>query len=228
MRGVVLLVGLCACVPPVALPPMVPAFPNDADGMLGVSASVGGFYDTNLRNNLTENPDPNAYRDFTFLGDNTGGGLFWVTHKIKPGSPTEAGMLLFAGNPYLAGLGWMLRYTKPNARGNLILGAEGQLGLFWLSASVPVALRLRDEIWLYTSPTLTLSSTSPLKLPLGLSFRLGRRFSVTSEVCAGLNPFGEKTRFTFVLEPPEFLDQLVLHASDQVLLSGSTGIVYHF
>src|SRR5262245_58651000 len=109
MRGsLFLFLGLCACVPPAGIPPLVPTFPGDANGMLGISATAGGFYDTNLRNNITENPAPASFEDNTFLGNGAGGGLFWVTQKIKPNSPTEAGMLLFAGAPYSAGLGWML------------------------------------------------------------------------------------------------------------------------
>jgi hypothetical protein len=61
-------------------------------------------------------------------------------------------------------------------------GVEGELGYAWAAMSLPVALRLFDESWLYSAPRLgTWSTDAIFSVPLGLSLRVYDGFSLRGE-----------------------------------------------
>jgi len=61
-------------------------------------------------------------------------------------------------------------------------GIEGELGYAWAALSLPVALRLFDESWLYSAPRLGTWSSDPIfGVPLGLSLRVYDGFSLRGE-----------------------------------------------
>jgi hypothetical protein len=61
-------------------------------------------------------------------------------------------------------------------------GVEGELGYAWAAVSLPAALRLFDETWLYTAPRLGTWSDDPIfSVPLGLSLRIYEGFFLRGE-----------------------------------------------
>jgi hypothetical protein len=64
----------------------------------------------------------------------------------------------------------------------IAFGIEGELGYAWAALSLPVAVRLFDESWLYSAPRLGTWSTDPIfSVPLGLSLRIYDGFSLRAE-----------------------------------------------
>jgi hypothetical protein len=61
-------------------------------------------------------------------------------------------------------------------------GVEGELGYAWAALSLPLALRLFDQSWLYSAPRLGTWSTDPIfGVPLGLSLRVYEGFAIRGE-----------------------------------------------
>ena len=64
----------------------------------------------------------------------------------------------------------------------LAFGVEGELGYAWAALSLPVAVRLFDESWVYSAPRLGTWSSDPIfGVPLGLSLRIYEGFSLRAE-----------------------------------------------
>jgi hypothetical protein len=61
-------------------------------------------------------------------------------------------------------------------------GVEGELGYAWAALSLPVALRVFDQSFLYSAPRLGTWSSDPIfSVPLGLSLRIHDGFSLRAE-----------------------------------------------
>ena len=61
-------------------------------------------------------------------------------------------------------------------------GVEGELGYAWAALSLPVALRLFDESFIYSAPRLGTWSSDPIfGVPLGLSLRVYEGFLLRAE-----------------------------------------------
>lgn len=78
-------------------------------------------------------------------------------------------------------------------------GVEGELGYAWAALSLPVALRLFDESWLYSAPRLGTWSTDPIfSVPLGLSLRIYEGFAIRGEAqisWQNFQSFNRRTHF---------------------------------
>jgi hypothetical protein len=77
------------------------------------------------------------------------------------------------------------------------LGIEGELGYAWAGLSLPAALRLFDESWVYTAPRIGTWSSDPIfGVPLGLSLRVYDGFAIRGEAQVSWQDFKSFNRRT--------------------------------
>lgn len=99
----------------------------------------------------------------------SGAGQFWASTRatrrltVSGIGAVDLGRLALGGG---------LRVDALRTR-RVVIGGEGELGLLWAGASVPFAVRLVDETWVYTAPRIGTRGVDWLvELPAGLSVRI--------------------------------------------------------
>jgi hypothetical protein len=117
-------------------------------------------------------PRPYVSEDWALAGQ------LWLTGNASPRVALSA-LGAFDSDAFAAGGAIRLNVVQtPWLAG----GVEGELGLAWAGLSVPFALRLFDESFLYTAPRLgTWSSGVIASVPLGLSVRIAGGLSLRAE-----------------------------------------------
>ena len=70
----------------------------------------------------------------------------------------------------------------------LRVGIEGQFGFLWAAIGVPVAVRLNDNLWLHTAPSVGYRLAHQTRLPVGLSIDQSDGLRLGFEVAGGYGP----------------------------------------
>lgn len=96
-------------------------------------------------------------------------GQAWLSGNV---SPRVALTLITAFDDDAAALGGAARFT-PLRLDRLALGVEQEVGYAWLGLSMPLALRVVDETWIYTAPRFsTWGVDLSFGIPVGASVRV--------------------------------------------------------
>lgn len=173
MRRALVALFVLACAPPSSLPPPVLLAPGGRGELgVGVSQSV-------------------SVQAGGLLAQRSAGQL-WFTRRYtnEAGGALDLGFVGFGGNDpvgfssFVLGAGGMLRLLKSDARQRVVGGLELQLGYPYATLGLPLALRLGQEIWIYTAPTVTSDELGYLRVPLGLSLPLSPQLSLGVEAGA--------------------------------------------
>ncbi|HCH62315.1 MAG: hypothetical protein CL927_14780 [Deltaproteobacteria bacterium] len=169
-----------ACAPPSTLPAPIPM--AKGDGVLlgsGASVSLATREDCRIDDAAAfDSGLPYTPTCSTALQPSADG-AFWgvvpLSDRWAVGGQLTAGQ----ATPGIAG-GVMGRYdfTK-NER--MLIGAQVELGAFWMSVGVPASFQVRDRVWLYTHPSLGLRTSGPSRIPLGVGVPLGSRLRLDVE-----------------------------------------------
>jgi hypothetical protein len=112
-------------------------------------------------------------------------GQLWYQHQF--GEMITVGGTVFGGQTNFAGGGIQLRgmwVRAPRFR----LGTDLEGGWLWGAVGIPVAVGLTEDAWLYTNPSLRLSTRQLVRLPLGIAGTLGDRWVLQAELSYGLDP----------------------------------------
>lgn len=118
-------------------------------------------------------------------------GLAWFT-----GAPSTRVTLSVIGafDAHAVALGGAFRVEAARSRA-FVAAAELQGGYAWAALAFPMALRLYDESWIYTSPRVgTIGRYLGFSVPLGLSVRAYRGFMVRGEAQASYESFARYNR----------------------------------
>lgn len=107
-----------------------------------------------------------------------GVGQFWVM-----GEPTRflalSAIGAFDDEAFALGGAARLNYLRLD---RFVAGAEGEAGLLWAAVSLPFAVRVFDQSFVYSAPRLgTWSSDALVSLPLGTSVRIYDGFMLRAE-----------------------------------------------
>lgn len=135
---------------------------------------VGGLVNVGLGDS-----DPTATT--TGYGLGPGAQVWYAWH---PTDHVSAGVVAFAGTPSLFGGGALFRWlplTDDRVRAGIDLG----LGFAWVEVGLPMGFRLTDRVWLYTAPSVGIRTSQTVRVPVGLSFRLGDHVQLTPEASVG-------------------------------------------
>jgi hypothetical protein len=107
-----------------------------------------------------------------------GAGQFWATGRAG-GHVTLSAIGAF--DTSAIAIGGAVRYDYLRLD-RIAAGAEVEGGFLWAGTSLPVALRLFDETWLYTAPRIGARSDGwALELPAGLSVRVYDGWMIRAE-----------------------------------------------
>jgi hypothetical protein len=107
-----------------------------------------------------------------------GAGQVWATGRTSR-RVTLSAIGAFDDSAVALGGAVRLDYLRT---GRVAAGVEVEGGFAWAGASVPAALRLFDETWLYTAPRLgTRGLEWAIELPVGLSVRIFDGWMVRAE-----------------------------------------------
>lgn len=105
-------------------------------------------------------------------------GQLWTTGRISR-HVTVSGIGAFDTSAVAVGGAIRWDYLRVD---RVATGVEVEGGFAWVGGSVPFALRLFDETWLYTAPRIgTRSYDWAVELPLGLSVRVVSGWMVRAE-----------------------------------------------
>ena len=156
-------VVLWGCTPTTILPPHVPS----ASGLeRGVAVNALAFDEDPSRGDWT---NPRQYR--------IGGGVSsWL---LSAGEESDSAWVIHGGFPNVMGVG--RSYRKHIAKTDRVyLGLSASAGLFWLNGGLPMALALKDGVWLYSQPTIApipVQEVLAFHIPIGLAHetRAGNR-----------------------------------------------------
>ncbi|MGZ3422366.1 MAG: hypothetical protein ACXVEE_31140 [Polyangiales bacterium] len=123
-------------------------------------------------------------------------------------SPTVSGLAWYSGAPstrvtlsvlgafdaHAVALGGAFRVEAVRSHA-FVAAAELQGGYAWAALTFPMALRVYDESWVYTSPRIgTIGRYLGFGVPLGLSVRAYRGFMVRAEAQASFERFERYNR----------------------------------
>lgn len=112
-------------------------------------------------------------------------GQLWYQHQF--GEWFSLGGTLFGGQTNFFGGGVQLRgmwVRAPRFR----LGTDLEGGWYWGAIGIPVAVGLSDDVWLYSNPSVRLSTHQMVRVPLGVAANLGDHWVLQGEVSYGLDP----------------------------------------
>lgn len=105
-------------------------------------------------------------------------GQVWVSGNTSS-SITLSAIGAFDTDAFAAGGAVRLNIVREEL---VAFGVEGELGYAWAALSLPVALRLFDESWIYSAPRLgTWSTDGIFSVPLGVSLRIYEGFALRGE-----------------------------------------------
>ncbi|MEL6182848.1 MAG: hypothetical protein AAFS10_28090, partial [Myxococcota bacterium] len=121
-------------------------------------------------------------------------GQFW--YDVRVSETTETGFIIFAGQTSLVGFGGRVRTTFARSS-RFALAFEGQLGIFWIAAALPMSLRLTQGIHLYTAPSAGARNASPILLPLGIAFHTTDDYLFMIESSLGMDPHVFEDRWVY-------------------------------
>ena len=94
----------------------------------------------------------------------------WGRFKAGPDKQDEAGVIAQMGLPSFVSMGGYYRKTLARTD-KAYVGAQFDIGGFWLGTSLPTAYRLTDSLWLTTMPGLRASNASNIELPIGIGWQ---------------------------------------------------------
>ena len=107
-----------------------------------------------------------------------GTGQLWATGRASRRINLSA---IGAFDTNAVAIGGAVRFDYLRAN-RVVAGAEVEGGVAWAGTSMPAALRLFDETWLYTAPRLGTRSVGwALELPAGISVRVYDGWMVRAE-----------------------------------------------
>jgi hypothetical protein len=89
----------------------------------------------------------------------------------------------------LPSMGGFLRTTWI-AKDNLRLGGDFGWGFFYVSASVPFAVRVAEPVWIFTAPSAELSAFPLFWWPVGVSVDVSKEVALNLQVHAQLSSLG--------------------------------------
>lgn len=152
--------ALWACAPVLTQPPPAPIADdrNREIGLAGGSAIELGPDDP-CRDGLLRNTGCNGPQLQAYYRSRVG--------KVELAAVAHGGQLSFFGGGLLV-RGWL--YERDRFR----LGLDGSLGWLWAGVGLPVSGALTDGVWLYTDPTVSMSAVGMIRVPVGLSFDVGK------------------------------------------------------
>jgi hypothetical protein len=105
-------------------------------------------------------------------------GQVWVSGNT---SPLISASAIGAFDSDAVAAGGALRVNLVR-KSRVAFGVEGELGCAWAALSLPVALRVFDQSFLYSAPRLATWSSDPIfGVPLGLSLRVYEGFVLRGE-----------------------------------------------
>ncbi len=110
---------------------------------------------------------------------------FTIRSPIGLQKANEFGVIGTAGLPVFSG-GAYFRHAiiGRHTDSPLVLGGQVSAGMAWLGVGLPTAIRLSDNTWLTSHPSLRTTVHPALQLPLGLSFRTSETKRIDTEVGA--------------------------------------------
>lgn len=156
--AVALVFSLCACAPLAAFRP--------ASGLMGdrtFEVGAGGALQS-----------PRPYVDEPMAA----AGQVWATTRATR-RITVSGVAAFDAEGFALGLAPRFDLLRTD---RFAAGLEPQLGFAWGALSVPLAVRILDETWIYTSPRVGTVGLDPaLHVPVGLSARFYEGFMLRLE-----------------------------------------------
>lgn len=123
---------------------------------------------------------------FVYDGWRVDPGLTWWRWRAI-GEHSMLGSTAFIGRSGGLGGGFVWRRGLAE-RSRFWLGFDMGLGAFWVSVSLPVSVLLRENLALYTHPTLTLGNIWPAQVPVGLRWRGPKGWDFSAEVGARVFP----------------------------------------
>jgi hypothetical protein len=105
-------------------------------------------------------------------------GQLWGAFRLGPHF-TITGVSAFDASAIA--VGGALRWNAVRAS-RFAMGVEGEGGFAWVGAGLPLAFRLFDQTWLYTSPRMAFRLVDAvLTVPVGLSVRIFDGFMLRAE-----------------------------------------------
>ena len=125
-----------------------------------------------------------------------GGGTIWYAHRWDR---FQLGVLAFGNSLTLFGGGLSLRPILID-RDTFQLGLEIEGGWLWVGAGVPVAMRLNDDVWVYSRPSISGQLLRRLQFPIGVDLALDPSLSLVLEIAASaIRAEGQRSGARFLL-----------------------------
>ncbi len=175
-----------ACAPPTSLPAPVPLAKGDGFE-LGGGATGGLLFEKDCRTTRDESGATVSYTCDPVLGgtgDIQQWGMVAVNDRRTLGWVVNGGLgsRTYNGDPGVSA-GFVTRLDLAEAPHRLI-GVQAELGWLWVSVGAPVSFQVRDDIWVYTHPSIGLRNPGYLRLPFGVGVGLNERLRLDIEAGA--------------------------------------------
>jgi hypothetical protein len=166
--------ALWACAPAVSMRPLNTDMehPNEiglAGGYSGEVTGGGGACSTEL---VACGGGPN--------------GVLWYQHRFH--ERFSLGGTLFGGTTSIVGGGLLLRGHWVETD-RFRLGTDLDGGFLWASLGVPMSVRVVDQLWFYTNPSIGARLVQPVRFPLGVAWGVTENVWIQAEGAYGFDVF---------------------------------------
>ena len=183
LKVIVTLAGAClaqwACAPMTSMPPPVP-MPR------GISQETG----LAVRGNVPVAIQTEYLCSVGYLDGGCSGVGAETYYYRQFGHKVDLGVTAYVGPPTDGGGGVFMRYhVGEGPRHDVALHLS--TGWAWVEVGVPMALKVGENSWVYTSPSVGFRSFTPFRIPLGYTRTLGQHGLLIFEVGTGSSLWGE-------------------------------------
>ena len=125
-------------------------------------------------------------------------GQLWYQHRFN--QRFTLGGTVFGGQTSLVGAGVLLRFHWVELD-RFRFGTDLEAGFLWGAVGLPASVRLVDDLWLYTNPSVGVRFVEGARLPLGLAWGAPDNLWIQAEVAYGFD-------LLYVSEAPLTTDML--------------------
>lgn len=118
-------------------------------------------------------------------------GQLWYQHRFD--ERFSFGGTLFAGQTSIVGGGVIARFHWVEID-RLRFGTDLEAGFLWGAVGLPLSVRLVDDLWVYTNPSVGLRFVQPARFPLGVAWGVTDNVWLTAEGAWGFDFLSSPTR----------------------------------